>query len=356
MFKHYFQDFYYQFRRYPKTTLAAGFISAYFISTFFSWPTLGLLKYALGANAPLNTVNSAQLALFASQYISAFKFWGYFAFSLSCVALGTNFIVNTIQDVISNLNITISIARLKFGNSTEEYMPKLVFNVLSVSPQSLAKYLSEIIKPDFYQALGKSLSKEQNAKLSTSFPSTLSIIETLLLAHIQKCIKNELDNREALSSREKENIIENLTIEHAPKDYIDKLSAIMSPIIGPLIEAEANKTFYGPAYAALNLREEATSLEIKAAYKKLVLTCHPDKVPGKEQQFQNLTRMKYILLNKNKNNLNQKDESFFMPESVRPTLLLTIKYNQERRKEEEKALSQAAPLLPENTPLNKLRA
>ena len=60
------------------------------------------------------------------------------------------------------------------------------------SAQSLAKYLSGA-KPDFYQALGKALGKEQNANLSTSFPSTSSIIETFLLAHIQNCIKDQLE-------------------------------------------------------------------------------------------------------------------------------------------------------------------
>lgn len=55
-------------------------------------------------------------------------------------------------------------------------------------------------------------------------------------------------------------------------------------------------------YRCLGVNENATQEEIKSAYNKKVLQCHPDKVPGKEEEFRQVHEAYEVLSNPEKRN------------------------------------------------------
>ena len=68
------------------------------------------------------------------------------------------------------------------------------------------------------------------------------------------------------------------------------------------LDDESLKTPYA-FYTVLGVAREASPSEIKKAYHKLALVCHPDKNPGNEQakaRFQILQRIKDTLLDTDK--------------------------------------------------------
>ncbi|MFO1257458.1 MAG: J domain-containing protein [Gammaproteobacteria bacterium] len=308
------------FRAYPKTALFSGLILIGVASLVFTWPSVALLKYALGFTASFTSV---ELSVLATQYVGGFSFWGHLAgisaFSGLSILYAVKFSVGTMNVAYLIIDI-MELERLFEKGETDtqafqDQLDSILENILG-TPERLSLYMSTSLNAneEFYLSKVSKITSEDLKKLlegCSSLEAADEVVSELAMEY-SKIFWIEIIKASFKLLVKNESWVDVL-VERAGELY--PAPTCMKDRFEKVTRAEVEKRglqYLGlkdlqehfldqglSPYSVLGVSAFATIKEINSAYRQKCFTCHPDraKTPEAVKQFLLLTKARDLLVN-----------------------------------------------------------